>query len=121
MATAEKVTRAPIDRVQIGRIEIPRERLGDKLGSVVALKRSIDELGLIHPILLTERDQLIAGARRLRACDLLGWKSIPARRVGSLSPEERVDIERDENEHRDDPPAYSLAAPRHREVCPGCH
>ena len=43
---------------------------------------------------------LVAGARRLRACERLGWKTIPARRWSDLSWDELRDIELAENEQR---------------------
>jgi ParB family chromosome partitioning protein len=35
------------------------------------------DVGLLHPIVVTSRGHLFAGARRLEACRLLGWKKIP--------------------------------------------
>jgi len=48
---------------------------------IAALAESITEIGLNHPILIDEDDNLLAGQRRLAACKLLGWPTIPAKVV----------------------------------------
>lgn len=48
-------------------------RLGRRVGI-----RSIDALGLMHPIVVTPDNRLVAGERRLRACQSLGWNTVPA-------------------------------------------
>jgi len=48
---------------------------------LVELAQSIDSLGLLQPVVLVrmgERYRLVAGARRLAACRMLGWETIPA-------------------------------------------
>jgi hypothetical protein len=42
-----------------------------------SLARSIRDVGLLHPIVVTSKGHLVAGARRLEACRILGWKKIP--------------------------------------------
>ena len=88
-----QVTDVPIDRIVIG----PRRR--EKLGGVQGLARSIATNGLIHPIVLRGLT-LVAGQRRLAACGLLKWKTIPARQVEHLSHDELRAIELDENTQR---------------------
>jgi ParB family chromosome partitioning protein len=44
---------------------------------VDALARSIGEVGLLHPVVVTPNGHLIAGARRIEACRRLGWQNIP--------------------------------------------
>ena len=61
-----------IDDVIIG------ARFRKDLGDLAALAKSISEIGLLHPIVVTPDNQLIAGQRRLEACRLLGWEMIPA-------------------------------------------
>lgn len=71
------------------------------LGDVESLAKSIDALGLIHPITITESGTLIAGQRRLEAFRLLGRETIPARVVTDLmGAVERLKVERDENTER---------------------
>src|ERR1051325_9043372 len=47
------------------------------LGDIVGLARSIAEVGLLHPIVVRPDGTLIAGARRLRAAQRLGWTEVP--------------------------------------------
>jgi ParB-like chromosome segregation protein Spo0J len=69
MTTA--VPSLPIDSIIIG------ERHRRDLGDIEGLAKSIDAVGLLHPIAVTFDGHLIAGERRLRAVQLLGWKTIP--------------------------------------------
>jgi ParB family chromosome partitioning protein len=52
------------------------------LGDLQGLAESIREFGLLRPVLITPEDRLIAGRRRLEACKLLGWKTIPVNVIG---------------------------------------
>jgi N6-adenosine-specific RNA methylase IME4 len=47
------------------------------LGNIVELARSIEEVGLLHPIVIRPDGTLIAGKRRLEAGKAIGWQSIP--------------------------------------------
>jgi N6-adenosine-specific RNA methylase IME4 len=47
------------------------------MGDIRTLAASIKEMGLLHPIVVTPDRKLIAGARRLAACESLGWKNVP--------------------------------------------
>jgi ParB-like chromosome segregation protein Spo0J len=60
-----------IDDVIVG------ERFRKELGDIEALAQSIKELGLLQPIAVDEKGNLIAGHRRLEACKSLGWTDIP--------------------------------------------
>lgn len=53
------------------------ERFRQDLGDVDSLARSIAEVGLLHPVVITQDNRLIAGRRRLLACDQLGWTEVP--------------------------------------------
>jgi ParB family chromosome partitioning protein len=52
------------------------------LGDIQELAESIRGFGLLRPVLITRDDRLIAGRRRLEACKLLGWETIPVNVVG---------------------------------------
>lgn len=52
------------------------ERHRRDLGDIDALARSIAEVGLLHPIVVTSEGKLIAGERRLMAVRSLGWDEI---------------------------------------------
>jgi len=51
------------------------------MGDIGALAGTIADVGLLHPVVVKPDGTLIAGERRLRACELLGWRSIPRRVV----------------------------------------
>jgi ParB/RepB/Spo0J family partition protein len=63
----------PIADIKIG------QRHRRDLGDVAALAQSIEQLGLLHPVVIRPDAKLIAGARRIAACKSLGWKRIPVR------------------------------------------
>jgi ParB-like chromosome segregation protein Spo0J len=62
--------------VRISAIKVGRRSRHD-MGDISGLARSISEVGLLHPVVITPSGRLIAGERRLKACIELGWKSIP--------------------------------------------
>lgn len=71
------------------------------LGDLSELMASIENIGLIHPITVTEDGALIAGQRRLEAFRKLGRGLIPARVAHDLEGAvERLQVERDENTAR---------------------
>lgn len=94
------VERVPIAEIVVG------ERRREEMGDIAGLASNIDQHGLIHPILLSDDGELIAGERRLRACRALGWTHIEARRWRVLSADERRAIELAENLNRKDLTAY---------------
>jgi N6-adenosine-specific RNA methylase IME4 len=65
----------PIGGITVG------QRFRRDLGDIAGLAKSIAEIGLLHPIVVTPDGRLIAGDRRLRAAKLLGWTEIPVRIV----------------------------------------
>lgn len=44
---------------------------------VDALKKSLESIGLIHPVTINGKNELLAGSRRLQAAVELGWTEIP--------------------------------------------
>ena len=52
------------------------------LGDIRGLAESVREFGLVRPVLITADGLLVAGRRRLEACKLLGWETIPVNVVG---------------------------------------
>lgn len=62
--------------IRITSIRVPAGRRA--LRGVAELAESIKAVGLLNPITITEECVLVAGAHRLEACKLLGWKKIPA-------------------------------------------
>jgi hypothetical protein len=68
-----------VREVRIGSISIPRGRR--RLRDVAELAASIQELGLLNPIILDKKLNLVAGFHRVQACSQLGHTSIFARIV----------------------------------------
>ncbi len=64
-----------LDAITIG----PRFRRD--MGDIRSLAESIEQVGLLQPIVVTPDGRLIAGERRFRACWALGWEEIPVRVV----------------------------------------
>lgn len=60
-----------VDEIDVG------FRYRRQLGDLRTLAESISEVGLLHPIVITPENRLIAGQRRLEACRLLGWAEVP--------------------------------------------
>lgn len=69
------------------------------LGDVDALAESIRANGLLHPVVVTSDNVLVAGERRLAAVAALGWRRVPVRVV---DPADLLTAERDENAVRKD-------------------
>jgi N6-adenosine-specific RNA methylase IME4 len=74
-----------------------RDRFRKDLGDIDSLAASIDEIGLLHPIVVRPDGRLIAGERRLAACKELGWTSVP---VTFVDLKEVIRGEFAENAHR---------------------
>lgn len=70
-ALAPGTTIVDISSITVG------ERIRKEFGDIDALAASIDELGLLHPIIIDKHHKLLAGERRLRAAKKLGWTTIP--------------------------------------------
>lgn len=92
------LTHCRIDEIKVG----PRFR--KRLGNVEALARSIEELGLLHAIVIDQHLNLVAGRRRLEALKILiakgadGYKNeVPVRQVNL---DDLLAAEHDENVHR---------------------
>lgn len=66
-------------------------RFRKDLGDLTELKKSISEVGLIQPIVVSTTGELIAGERRLRACEELGIE--PIYRMVDFTYPERAQIE----------------------------
>jgi hypothetical protein len=76
-----------IRRLPVSDIIIDQQYRHD-LGDIPALAESIGRFGLLRPILITVDGRLIAGLRRLEACKLLRWETIPVQIVGGNGHEQ---------------------------------
>jgi N6-adenosine-specific RNA methylase IME4/ParB-like chromosome segregation protein Spo0J len=61
----------PIRDIKIG------SRYRKQMGDIESLARSIEENGLLHPIVIDKKNRLIVGERRIRAFKFLGRDKIP--------------------------------------------
>jgi ParB family chromosome partitioning protein len=68
------LVKIPLDNIVIDEGHRIRKDAGD-LTSLIA---SIQKVGLLNPIVVTEDYRLVAGFRRLSACRKLGWNEIEA-------------------------------------------
>ena len=100
------------EQVHIEDISIGDRHRGD-LGDINSLAESIQAVGLLHPVVVTPDHRLIAGLRRLKACQSLGWDTVPVRVVDT---EELLRAEHDENAVRKDfTPSEAVAIGRELE------
>ena len=77
-----------------------KKRVRHDLGNLEALKNSLRTYGLLNPITLNNKYELIAGERRLQAAKQLGWTNINAVIQSNLSDLEELEMELEENNQR---------------------
>jgi hypothetical protein len=87
------MTEWPIARIRVGR------RFRKDLGDLRALAASIEDVGLLHPVVVTPQGRLIAGRRRLEAVRLLGRSTVAVHVVDLANV---IEGELAENVHRKD-------------------
>jgi len=78
-------------------------RTEEQLKNIEELKTSIKRIGLIHPIIVEEENgkfNLLAGQRRVLACQQLGYNNIPAIKVNGLNDIAKKIVSLTENLHR---------------------
>lgn len=78
------------------------KRVRDDYGDMESLANSIKEHGLLHPIVVDSDYNLIAGCRRLLACERIGLKEIEAKVLEDISEKELRILEPEENIRRKD-------------------
>lgn len=73
-------------------------RIRQEIGDISQLKNSIQQVGLLTPILVDEDNQLLSGFRRLEACRQLGWSEIEVNVMPADKDEvKKLDVEYHEN------------------------
>ena len=85
--------------VPIAQIKI-KKRVRKDLGNLDDLKDSLRTYGLLNPITINSRYELIAGERRLTAAKEIGWTNINANIIDNLSELEQLEMEIEENNQR---------------------
>lgn len=81
----------------IAEITIAPDRQRKELSGIEELAASIKQIGLIHPVILTPEGVLVAGERRLRAHQHLGYTHVMVQFTNELAKEELEAIELEEN------------------------
>jgi len=72
------------------------------MGDIEALAESLKRYGQISPIVISKKNVLIAGGRRLEAAKYLGWRAINAVISENSSELARLELEIEENMQRRD-------------------
>lgn len=85
--------------VNIADIKV-KHRVRKDLGDIEALKDSLRRYGLLNPITLNSKYELIAGGRRLEAAKSIGWTSINAIILDNMNPAAELELELEENNQR---------------------
>jgi len=88
--------------VKVEDIKIKDERFREEFGEIEELAVSISRYGLLHPIVIDEDMNLVAGERRLKAHQKLGLESIDVKYIKDTSELEKREIEIEENLRRKD-------------------
>jgi ParB family chromosome partitioning protein len=79
------------------------DRCRQDLGDIAALAKSMRDLGLLQPVVITQDNKLVAGRRRLAAALELDWTVVPVHVATGLDDALRMlRAERDENACRKD-------------------
>lgn len=100
------------DELRIDEIVVEGRHRND-MGDLRSLADSIDTIGLIHPIVVSPSNRLVAGGRRIEAARILGWDTIPVTVIHTLADAtDALMAERDENTCRKDFTPTEAAAMR---------
>lgn len=83
-----------IDQIVVG------NRIRKDFGDIEELAKDINNNGLINPITINANNVLLAGERRLRACQALGWTQVEAHVIDTRDKTHDFDIEASENVRR---------------------
>jgi ParB family transcriptional regulator, chromosome partitioning protein len=77
-----------------------RKRVRKNLGDLSSLMESLKRHGLLNPVVINSRNELVAGHRRTEAARRLGWQTIEVRVVDSDDEADLVEMEINENTQR---------------------
>jgi len=81
---------------------IVRKRIRKQMGDITILAESLKRHGQISPIVISKKNVLIAGGRRLEAAKSLGWRTINAVILENSTELSRLELEIEENTQRRD-------------------
>lgn len=88
-------------KLPLEKLIIP-ERLRVDYGDIEDLASSLSRYGLIQPVIVTQDNILIAGGRRTAAARHLGWTEIDIWYKDTVTEDERLEMELEENVRRKD-------------------
>lgn len=100
-------------QVPVGNIVV-KKRVRKEMGDIASLADSMRRIGQISPIVLTEKNVLLAGGRRLAAAKLLGWRTINAVIADPPANIHKLEYEIEENVQRCDFSFEELARAQQR-------
>lgn len=95
--------------LQLCEIKI-KKRIRKELGDLEPLMKSMREYGLMNPVVVNSRLELIAGHRRLESARKLGWENIEATMMETSGELPMLELEIEENVQRTDFSPAELAA-----------
>jgi ParB family chromosome partitioning protein len=81
---------------------VVKKRIRGDLGDIEALAQSLEKFGQIQPIVINNKNVLVAGGRRLAAAKSLGWRTINATIVDTAGELSLLEYEVEENLWRQD-------------------
>jgi ParB family chromosome partitioning protein len=81
---------------------IVRKRIRRNMDDIETLAESLKRHGQISPIIISKKNVLIAGGRRLEAAKTLGWRTINAVILENSTELSRLELEIEENTQRRD-------------------
>ena len=84
----------PIEDIKV------KKRIRKDMGDISALAQSMKRFGQISPIVITKKNVLLAGGRRLEAARSLGWRNINAVVAEVTNELTRLEYEVEENIQR---------------------
>jgi ParB family chromosome partitioning protein len=87
--------------LQLGDIKI-KKRIRKNLGDLQPLMKSLRDHGLMNPVVVSRRLELIAGYRRLESARRLGWEHIEATVMEMSGELPMLELEIEENVQRRD-------------------
>lgn len=90
------------------------DRDRQEFGDIDELAHSIENVGLLHPVVITEDAELVAGGRRLEAVKRLGWEFVPVTVVTLETLADVLQAEADENTCRKSLTPYEASRARER-------
>jgi ParB family chromosome partitioning protein len=86
-----------------------KKRIRKDLGDITSLADSFKRFGQLSPIVLSKKNVLIAGGRRLEAAKSLGWRTINAVIIDAPGDLTKLEMEIEENIQRRDFTAGELS------------